>query len=152
MHSLGKVVPSRYCLVFPRARPFPHVDAVSHASADCIKDPFRTRQWKRRAAKFDPARFNTIGVKLARKAGVPIVPFALETSAWGVGKWFSDVGRIDPSRRARFAFGEPIEVQGRGTEEQEAIIRFIVEKLAMWSAGREICTGAADREASSVPI
>ena len=85
-----------------------------------------------RREKFDPAEFNTIGVKLARKAGVPIVPFALETSAWGIGKWISDMGRIDPSRKVRFAFGEPIEVEGRGTQQQEAIVQFIEEHLAAW--------------------
>jgi 1-acyl-sn-glycerol-3-phosphate acyltransferase len=102
-----------------------------------------------RSARFDPARFNTIGVKLARKAGVPIVPFALETSAWGIGRWISDVGKIDPSRKARFAFGEPIEVQGRGAEAQEATIRFITEKLAAWGTDREFCTAAAGLKASN---
>jgi len=89
-----------------------------------------------RAAKFDPDRFNTIGVKLARKAGVPIVPFALDTGAWGIGKWISDLGRIDPSRKVRFAFGEPIEVQGRGTEEHEAIVQYVIDKLAAWNEDR----------------
>ncbi len=101
-----------------------------------------------RSAKFDPAGFNTIGVKLARKAGVPIVPFALETSAWGIGKWISDMGKIDPSRKVRFAFGEPIEVQGRGTEEQATIVRFILEKLAAWGEAPELCTDAAGLNAS----
>jgi 1-acyl-sn-glycerol-3-phosphate acyltransferase len=95
-----------------------------------------------RAAKFDPARFNTIGVKLARKAGVPIVPCALDSSAWGIGKWIPDVGKIDPARKVRFAFGEPIEVEGRGTEAQEAIIEFITEKLIAWGGDRELCTAA----------
>jgi 1-acyl-sn-glycerol-3-phosphate acyltransferase len=90
-----------------------------------------------RAAKFDPARFNTIGVKLARKAGVPIVPCALDSSAWGIGRWISDVGKIDPTRKVRIAFGEPIEVEGRGTEAQAAIIEFITEKLIAWGGDRE---------------
>ena len=85
-----------------------------------------------RAPKFNPAEFNKIGVKLARRAGVPIVPFALDTNAWGVGRWFSDLGRIDPSQKVRFAFGEPIEVRGRGTEEHEAVVKFVCEKLAAW--------------------
>jgi 1-acyl-sn-glycerol-3-phosphate acyltransferase len=89
-----------------------------------------------RTPKFDPANFNTVGVKLARRSGAPIVPFALDTGAWGIGKWISDLGRIDPSRKVRFAFGEPIEVQDRGTQQQEAIVQFISEKLATWSQDR----------------
>ena len=85
-----------------------------------------------RATSFDPAGFNSIGVKLARKANVPIVPLALETSAWGMGRWISDVGKIDPSRRVRFAFGEPIEVESRGNVEQEQIVQFIRRKLTAW--------------------
>ncbi len=33
-----------------------------------------------RSMVFDPAAFNTIGIKLAKKAGVPIVPIALKTT------------------------------------------------------------------------
>ena len=103
----------------------------------------------RRAAKFDPAGFNTIGVKLARRAGAPIVPFALDTGAWGIGKWISDMGPIDPSRRVRIAFGKPIEVQGRGTEEHEAIIRYVSEKLAEWGDDRLANSQPAESKALS---
>lgn len=93
-----------------------------------------------RKPKFDPAGFNTIGVKLARRAGVPIVPFALDTGAWGIGKWISELGRIDPSRKVRFAFGKPIEVQGRGTQQHEAIVQFVSEKLEAWRKDRLPCS------------
>jgi len=98
-----------------------------------------------RAAKFNPDAFNTIGVKLARKADVPIVPLALETSAWGIGKWIPDMGKIDPSRKVHFTFGEPISVEGRGTEEQEQIVAFIVDKLSAWNNGHELCGAAVGR-------
>ena len=39
-----------------------------------------------RTTAFDPEQFNTIGVKLAKRAGVPIVPVALKTDAWGNGR------------------------------------------------------------------
>jgi len=89
-----------------------------------------------RTTTFAPSEFNTIGIKLARKAGVPIVPVALLTDAWGLGKWISDVGKIDPSKKVHFAFGKPIKVQGRGTEEQQEILEFIDEHLAKWKAER----------------
>ncbi|NOZ41190.1 MAG: 1-acyl-sn-glycerol-3-phosphate acyltransferase [Planctomycetes bacterium] len=85
-----------------------------------------------RSSEFDPSQFNSIGVKLAGRAKVPIIPLALQTDAWPVGSIISDVGTIDPSKKVRFAFGEPLRVEGRGTEENEAIVQFISEKLRQW--------------------
>lgn len=88
-----------------------------------------------RSLALDTTRFNTIGVKLARRAGVPIVPIALLTDAWANGKWLKDFGRIDPSKEAHFAFGEPLRVQGHGREEHDAIIHFIRARLEEWRGG-----------------
>mgnify|MGYP001366556980 FL=1 len=85
-----------------------------------------------RATAFDPVRFNSIGAKLASRAGVPIVPVALETTAWGRGKLLGDFGRIDPRRKVRFAFAPAIAVEGRGTTEQERTMEFIQSKLGEW--------------------
>lgn len=82
---------------------------------------------------FDPKIFNTIGIKLARKACVPIVPVALKTDAWSNGKYLKDFGRIDPSKPVHFAFGRPQRITGRGTEEHKEIIRFIEKRLAEWT-------------------
>ncbi len=89
-----------------------------------------------RAVAFDPAMFTTIGVKLAHRACVPVVPLALLTDAWGNGKYIKEFGRIDASRLAHFAFGEPLQVQGRGADEHQAIISFIEGKLQQWQAER----------------
>ncbi|OUC07563.1 glycerol acyltransferase, partial [Litorilinea aerophila] len=78
------------------------------------------------------AQFNSIGIKLARKAQVPVVPVALKTDAWGIGRIIKEIGRIDPSRPVRFAFGEPLTIQGRGNAQQEAIVEFIGSKLREW--------------------
>ena len=85
-----------------------------------------------RSELFDPAQFNTIGVKLAKRAGVPVVPIALLTDAWGNGKYLKDFGRIDLSRTIHFSFGEPMTIQGRGDEEHQRIIEFISAKLKAW--------------------
>jgi 1-acyl-sn-glycerol-3-phosphate acyltransferase len=83
---------------------------------------------------FDAAQFNSIAVKLAQRAAAPIVPLALSTGAWGLGRKFSDFGRIDPAKKVRFAFGAPLWVRGRGGEEQQAIIDFIERHLRRWDA------------------
>lgn len=89
-----------------------------------------------RTTSFDPEQFNTIGVKLAHRAGVPVVPLALLTDAWGNGKRFKDVGKIDPSRKVHLAFGEPLRVEGRGAQEHERVIAFIQGRLEEWLAAR----------------
>lgn len=85
-----------------------------------------------RTTHFDPAQFNTIGVKLAKRAEVPVIPVALRTDAWGNGRWLKDFGPIDPGRTVRFAFGPPIAVQGNGQEAQAAVVAFIEKKLGEW--------------------
>jgi 1-acyl-sn-glycerol-3-phosphate acyltransferase len=57
-----------------------------------------------RAAAFNPEQFNSIGVKLAKKAGVPIIPIALKTDAWGNGTRIKDFGVIDPAKKVNFEF------------------------------------------------
>ena len=83
---------------------------------------------------FDAGQFNTIAVKLAQRAGVPIVPFALLTDAWALGRRLADFGPIDPTKTVHFAFGEPLWVNGRGTDEHQAIIDFIRGRLREWGA------------------
>jgi len=85
-----------------------------------------------RTTTFDPTDFNKIGIKLAKRAGVPIIPLALQTDAWGIGSIISDFGKIDPTKKVYFTFGEPIEVTGRGTDQHEAILQFIAQNLKSW--------------------
>jgi len=85
-----------------------------------------------RSNTFEPEKFNTIGVKLAKRSGVPIIPIALKTDAWGCGKIFKDFGRIYPSINVHFAFGEPLQIKDRGTEEHTKIIEFIENHLKEW--------------------
>ncbi len=88
-----------------------------------------------RSSTFDPQKFNTIGIKLAVKAKVPIIPVALQTDAWGNGKWIKDFGPVDPSKPVRFAFGPPIQIEGRGADQHKEVIHFIETKLQHWNRG-----------------
>jgi 1-acyl-sn-glycerol-3-phosphate acyltransferase len=85
-----------------------------------------------RSSTFDASRFNSIGIKLAHRAGVPVVPLALTTDAWGSGRIIKDFGKIDISKTVRFSFGQPIAIQGRGGQTHQAVIEFIVGKLSQW--------------------
>ncbi|MFP4316291.1 MAG: lysophospholipid acyltransferase family protein [Desulfovibrionales bacterium] len=86
-----------------------------------------------REPEFDPRKFNSMGVKLAKRAGVPVVPFALKTDAWGNGKLLKDFGKIKPEKEVHFCFGEPMTVTGGGKEEHAAIVAFIQEKMDLWN-------------------
>jgi 1-acyl-sn-glycerol-3-phosphate acyltransferase len=85
-----------------------------------------------RSAQFDPGKFNSLGVKLAKRCSAPVVPFALKTDAWGLGKRIKDFGPIRPEKTVHFHFGGPIEIQGGGKDEHNAIVAFIQENLAAW--------------------
>jgi len=86
-----------------------------------------------RTLEFDRQEFNSVGVKLARRAGVPVVPIALRTDAWALSKRFiKDFGRLDPAQDVHFAFGAPIRVTGRGAEAQERCVAFIEDHLEAW--------------------
>ncbi|MBZ4643591.1 MAG: phospholipid/glycerol acyltransferase [Deferribacteraceae bacterium] len=87
-----------------------------------------------RTTSFDAKQFNTIGIKLAKKAGVKVVPVALRTDAWANGSFFKDFGKIDPSKKISFAFGKPLEIVGRGDDQHEEVINFIEKHLRMWGS------------------
>jgi 1-acyl-sn-glycerol-3-phosphate acyltransferase len=90
-----------------------------------------------RSVVFKPEGFNTLGIKLAARACVPIVPIALKTDAWGVGRYLKDFGPLDRNKKVHITFGEPMIISDRGAEEHERIVRFIQEKLQQW--GKETC-------------
>ena len=89
---------------------------------------------------FTPAHFNSLGVKLARRAGVPVIPIAIKSNAWGIGRWIKDFGKISPEIPVHIAFGDPITITGNGRAAQERIVRFISEKLREWGKEDERMT------------
>jgi 1-acyl-sn-glycerol-3-phosphate acyltransferase len=87
---------------------------------------------KTRGPNWIPSEFNSIGVKLAKRAGVPVVPLALRTDVWGTGKRIRDMGPINPSLPVHIAFGNPVAVEGNGREAQETVVDFVTEKVRGW--------------------
>jgi 1-acyl-sn-glycerol-3-phosphate acyltransferase len=85
-----------------------------------------------RSHDFDLAHFGSIGIKLAKKAGVPVIPLALKTDAWQNGTYSKDFGKISSKIPVRFSFGEPLMVQGKGAGEHKQVADFISEKLTEW--------------------
>lgn len=90
-----------------------------------------------RTARFEPGEFNSLGIKLAKRCGAPVIPVALKTDAWGCGKILKDFGMIDPSRNVYFEFGRQIDVMGRGDREHERVTHFISDHLNEWKQSGE---------------
>ncbi len=86
-----------------------------------------------RSVEFKPEEFNSLGVKLAKKAGVNVVPVALRTDFWGQGKIIKELGPLDSSKPINIRFGEPFPVTGNGKTENQRIIDFIQSSLAEWN-------------------
>lgn len=89
-------------------------------------------QQSHRDAKFDSEKFSSLGIKLAQKAGVKVVPFALKTDFWGNAKKIRDFGPIRRKEPVCFSFANPISVEELGKETNEKVIKFIQEKLTEW--------------------
>lgn len=85
-----------------------------------------------RSLIFNPANFNSIAIKLAKRAGVPLVPIALQSHAWGQGKMMKDFGSIYPKIPVHFRFGAPVHVDGAGKAEHAQICAFIQASLEAW--------------------
>lgn len=90
-----------------------------------------------RSNNFDPRFFNSMGIKLAKKAGVPAVPVAVKTDAWSAGKILKDFGSIKKDRPIRFAFAPPMQVTGNGKREHEKCLEFISGHITEWNKQTE---------------
>jgi 1-acyl-sn-glycerol-3-phosphate acyltransferase len=130
----GDVVMSRDPIVVDRVNPRDDLKVVMEQGMRRLEQgrsliifPQHTR-----TVDFDPKLFNTIGIKLAQKAGAIVVPVALLTWAWSAGKMLKDFGPIFPARTIHFSFGEPMEITGKGQEQHKLIIDFIEHHLHVW--------------------
>jgi 1-acyl-sn-glycerol-3-phosphate acyltransferase len=85
-----------------------------------------------RSAEFVLEEFNSLGIKLAKAAGVPVMPVAVKTDFWENGKYLKDLGAIKRNRPIHMVFGQPFSVQGTGKEDHQKIIDFIVSHLQEW--------------------
>lgn len=85
-----------------------------------------------RRVEFVPEQFNSLGIKLARAAGVPVIPAAVKTDFWGNGRLLRDFGPVDRSKALYVAFGPAREVEGTGKTAHHAVVEFIQSRLQEW--------------------
>ncbi len=85
-----------------------------------------------RGLVFDESKFNSLGVKLARRAGVPVIPVAMKTDFWGNGKFIKDIGRVRPQEPVRIAFGPEIPTTLPQAEVHARVVEFVRSNLQAW--------------------
>jgi 1-acyl-sn-glycerol-3-phosphate acyltransferase len=87
-----------------------------------------------RSAIFNPESFNTLGIKLAHRARVPVLPVALKTDFLDNGRIIKDLGRAHPERTIYVEFGAPLGIEGTGRTQHEQTVAFISDRLRDWGA------------------
>lgn len=85
-----------------------------------------------RSTTFETQTFNSLGVKLASRSKVPVVPIAIKTDFQGNGKWIKDIGPVDPNKTLYFRFGDIMPVEGKGRETHQKVVDFISGSLSEW--------------------
>ena len=134
MPFFGPVMCSRDPIVVGRTNPREDLTAVLEGGLERLKKGISIIVFPQstRSLTFDQSHFNSIGVKLARKAGVPVVPLALKTDAWGQGRKIKELGPMRPGMPVRYCFAKPMYVQGQGKEEHAAVCQHISSHLEEW--------------------
>jgi 1-acyl-sn-glycerol-3-phosphate acyltransferase len=131
----GDVMRSRNPIVVGRSDPRKDLQAVMQEGQELLSKGISIVIFPQstRSVKFNPEEFNSLGVKLAKKAGVPVVPVAIKTDFWGNGKLLKELGPLDSNKTIHMRFGEPFIISGNGREENQKIIDFIEASLAEWN-------------------
>lgn len=132
----GDVMRSRNPIVVGRTDARKDLEAVMNGGMDLLSKGISIIIFPQstRSLAFKPEEFNSLGVKLAKKAGVQVVPIAIKTDFWGNGKWIKELGPLDDKKPIYFKFGEPFSITGNGKEENQRIIEFIQTNLEIWNA------------------
>ena len=130
----GDVMRSRNPVVVGRTDPRKDLEAVMNGGVELLNKGISIVIFPQstRSLEFKTEDFNSLGVKLAKKAGVDVVPIALKTDFWGNGKWIKELGPLDRHKHIHIKFGEPIRISGNGKEDNQRIIDFIKSSLREW--------------------
>lgn len=130
----GDIMRSRDPIIVGRDDPRKDLEAVITGGMELLSKGISVIIFPQstRNVEFKAEEFNSLGVKLAKKAGVKVVPVALKTDFWGNGKLIREFGPLDSRKMICFKFGEPFAVTGTGKEENRKIIDFIQKSLDEW--------------------
>jgi len=134
---LGPVVASQQPIAIERSNPREDFEmvmtqgvALLNQGVSLIIFPQSTR-----TTRFVPSEFNSLGVKVARKANVQVIPVAVKTDFWQNGRRLRDFGPLDRRQPIHLAFGRPLLAAANGRDTHRAVVEFITRRLAEWNMG-----------------
>ena len=135
----GPVLQTRNPVVVSRTNPRQDLQTVLEGGVERIRQGRSVIVFPQstRSTTLDTTLFNSIGVKLAKRAGVPLIPLALRSDAWGMGKIIKDIGKVNPRIPVHFSFGKPREVEGNGKAQHAEVCDFIASRLRDWRLPQE---------------
>lgn len=132
----GPIMRSRDPIIVSRTDPRADLEAVLGGGAERLGHGISIIIFPQgtRTDIFVRSKLNSLGIKLAAKAGVPVVPVAVKTDYWGNGAILRGFGPVHRNRTIHIEFGEPLTVEGRGKTEHEKVLDFIEGRLREWGA------------------
>jgi 1-acyl-sn-glycerol-3-phosphate acyltransferase len=132
----GPIMRSRDPIVVGRKNPREDLETVLQGGVERLQRGVSIIVFPQstRSPVFNPEVFNTLGIKLASKAGMPVIPIAVKTDFWGEEGLFRGFGPIRQERTIHIEFGGPMTVTGRGKDRHLEIVEFIKSRLSRWGA------------------
>lgn len=132
----GPVMRSRNPIPVTRKDPRADLEAVLNGGAERLANKRSIIIFPQGTRKeiFTRAGFNSLGAKLAARAGVPLVPIALKTDYWGNSPVLRGFGPVYRDRAVMIEFGDPIEANGKSKSAHESSLDFIESRLKAWGA------------------
>lgn len=132
---LGKTFQSRSVIPVGRSNPREDLKQMMTMGTQFLNEGLSILLYPQghRRSNFDVSTFNSIGVKLALKAGVPIVPIANQTAFLGTGKYTKDFGPVDVTCPVKFRCGPLLSVSRENQKEVHLqCTNFIADTFEEW--------------------
>ena len=106
----GRVVREAQCITVGRTNPLADLRKVLTDGEAAIRNQRSVLIFPQgtRYTLFTPESFNTIGTKLAQRANVPVIPIAVKTDFFPVGRLLRELSPVYPQRIIRIRCGTPI--------------------------------------------
>ena len=121
-------------IALERTNPREDLQKVISEGTDRLKNGYSLIVFPQSTRRDDcpPDSFNSLASKLARKAGVKIVPIAVKTDFWGTGRWLRDFGPLRREKPIHMKFGEPVAVEGNGRQAHKQMVDYITTTFNRW--------------------
>lgn len=130
----GPIIGSRNPIVVSRENSRKDLMEVINKGAELLKNNISVIIFPQstRRTYLKLSEFNSLGVKLASKNGVKVVPVAIKTDYWQNGKVVKDLGPFDRNQPIHITFGEAVDTSEDAREAHETVLKFIVPHLKSW--------------------